>query len=340
MKISEWNVVAHLRAGAGKRGYVHLLALAIGLASPVLQSASAQQFPTKPVRLIIGSAPGSGNDIAARIVMAKVSESWRQQVVIENRPGANQIIAAEIVARATPDGYTLLLCGTVPTAINPALYRKLNYQPLRDLAPVTLIASSPNVLLVNSSAPAKSVKDFIAHVLANPGKLSFGSSGVGSTLHLSMEMLKASTGISMVHVPYKGGALAMTDLLGGHLLATFQNLPVALPAMKSGKVRALGVTAAKRSPFVPEVPTFAEAGFKLEIAAWYGVCAPAAVPKAVLARLNESMVKALRLPEVRERFAEMGIEPSPLSAQEFDAHIRSEALKWAKAVRDSGATAE
>ncbi len=320
--------------------YVNLLALAIGLASPAVQAASAQEFPTKPVRLIIGSAPGSGNDIAARIVMAKVSESWRQQVVIENRPGANQIIAAEIVARAIPDGYTLLQCGTVPTSINPALYKKLNYQPLRDFAPVTLIASSPNVLLVNSSAPVKSVKDFVAYVLANPGKLSFGSSGVGSTLHLSMEMLKASTGISMVHVPYKGGALAMSDLLGGHLLATFQNLPVALPAMKSGKVRALGVTAAKRSPFIPEVPTFAESGLKLEIAAWYGVCAPAAVPKAVLARLNESMVKALMLPEVRERFAEMGIEPSPLSVQAFDAHIRSESVKWAKAVKDSGATAE
>lgn len=340
MKVSGWKIVTRFRAGAGKRSFTNLLALTVGLAALALQPASAQQFPARPVRLVIGSAPGSGNDIAVRIVMAKVGEAWGQQVVIENRPGANQIIATEIVARATPDGYTLLQCGTVPTSINPALYRKLNYQPLRDFAPVTLVATSPNVLLVNASAPAKSVKEFVAYVLANPGKFSFGSSGVGSTLHLSMEMLKASTGINMIHVPYKGGALAMADVLGGHLLAVFQNLPVAVPAMKNAKVRALGVTAAKRSPFIPEVPTFAEAGYKLEVAAWYGVCAPAGVPKAVLARLNESMVQALRLPEVRERFAEMGIEPSPLSVQEFDAHIRSEAAKWAKAVKDSGATAD
>lgn len=340
MNRSQHHVITHSSAHAGKRRDVMRLALAAALALPASQPAPAQPFPTKPVRLIIGSAPGSGNDIAARIVMTKVGEAWGQQIVIENRSGANQIIAAEIVARATPDGYTLLQCGTVPTAINPALYRKLSYQPLRDFAPITLMASSPNVLLVSAAAPAKSVKDYIAYVAVHPGKFSFGSSGVGSTLHLSMEMLKASTGIDMIHVPYKGGALAMADLMGGHLLAVFQNLPVALPAMKSAKVRALGVTAAQRSPFVPEVPTFNEQGYKLEVAAWYGVCAPAAVPGPVLARLNESMVAALKLPEVRERFADLGIEPSPLSAEAFGAHIRSEAAKWAKAVKDAGAKVE
>jgi len=340
MTVTERNIAVRRGTCAGNRHYLSAVALAIGIAASAFQPASAQQFPTRPVRLIIGSAPGSGNDIAARIVMAKVSEAWGQQVVIENRPGANQIIGAEIVARATPDGYTLLQCGTVPTAINPSLYRKLSYQPLRDFAPVTLIARSPNVLLVNAGAPAKSVKEYIGYVAANPGKFSFGSSGVGSTLHLSMEMLKATTGINMIHVPYKGGALAMTDLMGGHLLAVFQNLPVALPAMKNPKVRALGVTAPKRSPFIPEVPTFIEQGHNLDIAAWYGVCAPAAVPKTVIARLNESVVAALRLPEVRERFADLGIEPSPLSVQEFDAHIRLETTKWAKAVKDSGAKAE
>jgi len=339
MSLLEWKFVARHGARLDTRCSSVAALLAVGIATTVSLPASAQQFPTKPVRLIIGSAPGSGNDIAARIVMTKVSEAWGQQVVIENRPGANQMIAAEIVSRATPDGYTLLQCGTVPTAINPSLYRKLNYHP-RDFAPITLIARSPNVLLVNAAAPAKSVKEYIAYVSANPGKFSFGSSGVGSTLHLSMEMLKATTGINMIHVPYKGGALAMADLVGGHILAVFQNLPVALPAMKNTKVRALGVTAPKRSPFVPEVPTFIEQGYALDVAAWYGVCAPAAVPKHVLARLNESMVAALRLPEIRERFADMGIEPSPLSVQEFDAHIRAETAKWAKAVKDSGAKAE
>jgi tripartite-type tricarboxylate transporter receptor subunit TctC len=315
-------------------------ALGVGLASTAAGGAWAQQFPTKPVRLVIGSAPGSGNDIASRVVMAKVSEAWGQPVVVENRPGANQRIAPEIVARATPDGYTLLQCGTVATAINPAMYRDLRYQPLRDFAPITLFARAPNVLVVHPSTPAKSIKEFVGYVSANPDKLNYGSSGVGSTLHLSMEMLSTATGIRMTHIPYKGGALAMNDLLGGHLTAVFQNIPVALPMVKTGKVRALGVTAPKRSAHLPDVPTFAEAGYKLDIFAWYGACAPAAVPKPVLARLNEVMVNVLRLPEIRERFFEMGIEPSPMSVQEFDVFIRAELVKWAKAIKDAGVTPE
>jgi tripartite-type tricarboxylate transporter receptor subunit TctC len=312
------------------------LAVLAAILAAGVQTASAQQFPTKPVRLVIGSAPGSGNDIASRIVMAKVSDAWGQPVVVENRAGANQRIAPEIVARASPDGYTLLQCGTVTTAINPAMYRELKYQPLRDFAPITLFARAPNVLLLQPSAPVKSIRDFVGYVSAHPGKFNYGSSGVGSTLHLSMEMLSAATGIKMTHIPYKGGALALADLLGGHLLAVFQNIPVALPVVKSGKVRALGVTALKRSPHLPDLPTFAEAGFNLDIAAWYGACAPAAVPKPVLARLNEVMVNVLRLPEIHERFAEMGIEPAPMSVQEFDAFIRAETAKWAKAVKDAG----
>lgn len=307
-----------------------------GIVAVGISTAFAQQFPTKPVRLVVGSAPGSGNDIAARIVMAKVSDAWGQPVVVENRAGANQRIAPEIVARSSPDGYTLLQCGTVTTAINPAMYRELKYHPVRDFAPITLFARAPNVLLVQPAAPAKTIREFIGYVSANPGKFNYGSSGVGSTLHLSMEMLGTATGIRMTHIPYKGGALAMADLLGGQLLAVFQNIPVALPVVRSGKARALGVTAPKRSAHLPDVPTFAESGFNLDIAAWYGACAPAGVPKVILARLNAVMVNVLRLPEIHERYADMGIEPAPMSIQEFDAFIRTETTKWAKAVKDAG----
>jgi tripartite-type tricarboxylate transporter receptor subunit TctC len=298
---------------------------------------AAQSFPTKPIRLVIGSAPGSGNDVASRIVMAKASEALGQPVVVENRPGANQRIAPEIVARATPDGYTLLQCGTVTTAINPAMYRVLKYDPLKDFAPITLFARAPNVLLVRNDSPAKTARDFVNHVVAHPDKFNYGSSGVGSTLHLSMEMLSMMVpGFKMTHVPYKGGALALTDLLGGQLTAVFQNITVALPAVRSGRVRALGVAAPARSAYMPDVPTFAESGYALDVSAWYGACAPAAVPKTVLGRLNTAMVDALRLPEIRERFTEMGIEPAPMSVQAFDAFIRNETAKWAKAVKAAG----
>ena len=322
---------------------VRTLALAFALTAVPLgfDSAFAQSYPNKPVRMVVGSAPGSGNDIAGRILAARISESWGQQVVIENRPGANQAIAAEVVARASADGYTLLQCGVVSVAINPALYKKLRYDPLRDFAPVSLIATVPNVLVVHPSAPAASVSEFVAYVKANPGKFSYGSSGVGSTLHLSMEMLKTATGINMVHVPYKGGALALADLLGGHVLAIFENVPVAVTSVRAGKVRPLGVTAAKRSAQLPEVPTFAEAGFPgFEIAAWYGVCAPAATPQAVLAKLNDVVVKTLNQPDLQLRFADLGIEPAPTSSGQFAAFIKSESIKWAKLVKDSGATAD
>ena len=256
---------------------ISAIVLAVVLCLPVIDAARAQSYPSKAVRLVVGSAPGSGNDIAARIVAVRISESWGQQVVIENRPGANQAIAAELVARATPDGYTLLQCGLTSVAINPTLYRKLRYAPHQDFAPISLIATVPNVLVVHPSAPATTVGEFVAYVKANPGKFNYGSSGVGSTLHLSMEMLKSVTGIRIEHVPYKGGALALADLLAGQVLAIFENVPVALGSVRTGKVRPLGVTARKRSAQLPEVPTFAESGFPdFEITVWYGVCAPAA----------------------------------------------------------------
>jgi tripartite-type tricarboxylate transporter receptor subunit TctC len=317
------------------------LVLTLAVALPGFEPAHAQPYPYRPVRMVIGSAPGSGNDIAGRIVIAKMSEALGQQIVMENRPGANQAIAAEIVARAPADGYTLLLCGTVTVAINPALYKKLRYDPQRDFAPVALIGTVPNVLVVHPSTPVASVGEFIAYAKASPGKYSFGSSGIGSTLHLAMEMLASTTGIKLIHVPYKGGALAMADLLGGHLLAIFENVPVGAPSVRAGKVRALGVTAARRSAQLPDVPTFIEAGFPgFEIYAWYGVCAPSATPKAVVTRLNDEVNKALNQPVLQSRFADLGVDIAPGSSAQFAAFIKSEMIRWTKVIKDSGATAD
>jgi len=335
------NVVANVLSPATSCLQILPLVIVLAVASAGFESAHAQPYPYRPVRMVIGSAPGSGNDIAGRILIAKISEAWGQQIVMENRPGANQAIAAEIVARAPADGYTLLLCGTVTVAINPALYKKLRYDPQRDFAPVALIGTVPNVLVVHPSTPVATVGEFIAYAKASPGKYSFGSSGIGSTLHLAMEMLMSTTGIKLVHVPYKGGALAMADLLGGHLLAIFENVPVGAPSVRAGKVRALGVTAAKRSAQLPDVPTFIEAGFPgFEIYAWYGVCAPAATPKAVIARLNDEVNKALNQPDLQSRFADLGVDLAPGSSAQFAAFIKSETIKWAKTIKDSGATSD
>jgi len=335
------NVVANVLSPATSCLQILPLVIVLAVASAGFESAHAQPYPYRPVRMVIGSAPGSGNDIAGRILIAKISEAWGQQIVMENRPGANQVIAAEIVARAPADGYTLLLCGTVTVAINPAMYKKLRYDAQRDFAPVALIGSVPNVLVVHPSTPVASVGEFIAYAKASPGKYSFGSSGIGSTLHLAMEMLMSTTGIKLVHVPYKGGALAMADLLGGHLLAIFENVPVGAPSVRAGKVRALGVTAAKRSAQLPEVPTFIEAGFPgFEIYAWYGVCAPAATPKAVVAKLNDEVNKALNQPDLQSRFADLGVDLAPGSSAQFAAFIKSETIKWAKTIKDSGATSD
>jgi len=327
----------HARRGA--RPLAICISAGIFAALFALDAAFAQAYPSRPLRFVIGSAPGSGNDITGRLFAARVSESLGQQIVVENRPGGGQIIAAEIVARATPDGYTLLQCGVVTMAINPALHQKLSYQPLRDFTPITSIATTPNVLVVHPGVPTKTAKEFVAHALANPGKLNYGSGGVGSTLHLSMEMLQAAAGTKMTHVPYKGGGLAMVDLYAGHITSAFQNLPVALAPVKVGKVRALAVTSAHRSKHLPDVPTFIESGYPtLEITVWYGACAPAGVPRPIVARLNEVMVQVLKRPDVNERFVELGTDPAPSTSQQFAAFLKSEGVKWAKAAKDSGAT--
>ena len=307
----------------------------------VSMAAYSQAYPGKPVRFLVGFTPGGGNDIVARIVATKITEIWGQQLVVENRPGAGSNIAAEAVARAVPDGYTLLLCITATHAINPALYKKIPYDHIRDFAPVSLIGTTANVLVVHPSLPVKSVGQFIAYAKANPGKISYASGGVGTSLHLSMELLRSMTGINVVHIPYKGTGPAATDLIGGQVPSMFGNLPSQLPNINNGRLRPLGVTSARRSAQLPDVPTFIESGVPgFEVTAWYGICAPAGMPGQVLAKLNADAVKALNSPDLRQRLTDQGVEAAPSTPGEFSAFIQSETVKWAKVVRSSGATAE
>jgi tripartite-type tricarboxylate transporter receptor subunit TctC len=324
------------------RAYVIFIVVVLcaGALSPRLVDA-ADSYPTRPVRLLVGLVAGGGTDVMARIVASKLGDALGQPVVVENRAGSGGLIAADTAAKAAPDGYTLLFGALSYSAIFASLYKKLPYDPVKDFAPISLVATVPNVLVVNPSFPARSVGDFIAQAKANPGKLSYGSSGNGSSLHLSMEMLKKRTGIEVSHVPYKGGAAAVLDLIGGHIQVMFDNLPGQIAYVKSGRTRALAVTTAKRNFQLPEVPTMIEAGVPgFEVNVWYGVFAPARVPAAVVAKLNTELVKTLRLPEIRERMAEQGAEPSPTTPEAFAAFQKAEVVKWAKVVKDSGAKVE
>jgi tripartite-type tricarboxylate transporter receptor subunit TctC len=324
------------------RAYVTLIvALLCGLALPTRLVGAAETYPTRPVRLLVGLVAGGGTDVIARIVASKLGDALGQPVVVENRAGSGGLIAADTAAKAAPDGHTLLFGALSYSAIFASLYKKLPYDPVKDFAPISLVATVPNVLVVNPSFPARTVGAFIAHAKANPGKLSYGSSGNGSSLHLSMEMLKKRTGIEVSHVAYKGGAAAVIDLIGGHIEVMFDNLPGQIAFVKSGRTRALAVTTAKRNFQLPEVPTMIEAGVPgFEVIVWYGVFAPARVPAAIVAKLNTELVKTLKLPEIRERMAEQGAEPSPTTPEAFARFQKAEVVKWAKVVRESGAKVE
>ena len=313
------------------RIFVLVLVLAAGGA------AHAQTYPSKPVRLIVGAGSGSAGDVPARVVAAKLGEFWGQQMVVENRPGAGLTIAADIASKATPDGYTLLLCGVALT-ISPALYKKLSYDLIRDFAPISLLGTAPNVLVVHPSLPAKTVAEFVSFAKASPGKINYGSSGTGTTLHLSMEIFRSMTGIEVVHVPYKTVGLAAADLMGGQVVAMIDNLPTQLGAIKAGRVRALGVTSLKRAAQLPAVPTIAESGVPgFEVTVWLGLCAPAAVAKPIIAKLNADIVKALNAPDVQRSLADQGIEARSSTPEQLGALQRAEIARWAKAVKDSGA---
>jgi tripartite-type tricarboxylate transporter receptor subunit TctC len=310
--------------------------LACGSSDAYAQSA----YPNKPVRLIVPFAPGGSNDIIARIIGHKFAESMAQQVIIDNRGGASGIIGTDIAAKAAPDGYTVLMM-SLTLAVNPSLYKKLPYDTDKDLLPVSLVASAPLILVVHPSLPVKSLKEFIVHAKANPGKFNFGSGGPGTTPHLAGEMLKRMAGLQMTHVPYKGGGPALADLVGGQLQLMLENIPSTLPHVKSGKLRVLAVSGLARSVLVPDVPTLDEAGLKgYEIVGWNGLFLPAATPQVIVTRLHAETVKALALPDIRERLTGMGAEGVGNTPAQFAMFVTSEIRKWAQVVRDAGLRVE
>jgi len=315
-----------------------LAVLALGATGP----AQAQEYPSRLLRDIVPFPPGGAVDIITRIVTAKMSEVLGQSIVVENRAGgAGGTVGADIAAKATPDGYTLFTCQIASHAISPALYKKLPYDHIRDFAPISLLGTTPNVLSVHPSVPATSVAEFIAYAKAGAGKINYGSPGIGTSPHLTMELFKLSTGIKLVNVPYKGGAPALADLLGGHVVVMFANLPEHLPSIKAGKLRGLAVSSAKRTPQLPDLPTVAESGVPgFEVTVWYGICVPAGVPKPIIAKLNAAVVKTLNYPEVKERLAQNSIAAEPSTPEQFAAHIQSETAKWARVVKEAGVKVE
>ncbi len=303
--------------------------------------AFAQAFPNHAIRLVVPFPAGGTTDILARDVAKQLTETLGQAVVVDNRPGAGGNIGADIVAKAAPDGYTLLM-GTVGThAINPSLYAKMPYDHVKDFTPVVLVAGVPNVLVVNPSVPVNTVADLIKLAKAKPGSINFASSGSGTSIHLSGELFKTMAGVDMTHVPYKGSSPALTDLMGGQVQIMFDNLPSSLPLIKSGKLRAVAVTSLKRAPALPDVPTIAESGLPgFEASSWFGILAPAGTPAPIVARLNAEVNKWLQSPQAKQQLLTQGAEPAGGPPETFVAHIRAETEKWAKVVKASGAKAD
>ena len=303
--------------------------------------AGAADFPDKPVRFVVGFTPGGPSDIVARLLGQKLAEAWGQQVVIDNRAGAGGNIAAEIVAHSPGDGHTLLLGNNSILATNAALYAKLNFDAVRDFAPVILVASQPNILVVHPSLPVTSVKELIALAKSKPGQLNYASSGSGAAAHLSGESFKAMAHVDLVHIPYKGAAPALNDVLAGQDQMMFATSLSVMPHIKSGRLRALAVTTARRMHAMPELPTVAEAGVPgFEATTWHGIVVSAATPRALVARINADAVKVLQAPDVRERFAGLGAEVIGGTPDEFAAYIKKEIPKWTQVVKESGARAD
>jgi tripartite-type tricarboxylate transporter receptor subunit TctC len=299
-------------------------------------AAQSQTYPNRPIRLISHAVGGAANDVMNRALAAKVTEILGQQVVVENRPGAGTTIAPAIAAKATPDGYTLLHC-SIADAVAPALYQKLPYEFLRDFSTISLVGTTANILVVHPSVPARSVQDFISYVKERPGKMTYASAGVGSSTHLTMELFRSMTATDMLHVPYKGGPLLIADLLAGRVSTMMSNLPAQIENIKTGKVRALGVSSTTRSARLPEVPTIAESGVPgFEVTLWHGLCAPSAVPKTIVAKLNATVRKALSTQDLRSGLEQSGVDPQPSSPEQFTAFIKSETAKWARVVKEAG----
>jgi len=303
----------------------------------VLAQGSGPEFPNRPLRYIVPFPPGGSTDIMARIVAAALTEGLGQQVVIDNRGGAGGTVGAEIAALATPDGYTLFACNIASLAVSPALYRKLGYDPAAGFAPIGFIGSTPNALVVYPSLPAATIAEFIALAKSRPGQLNYGSPGIGTSPQLTMELFKMTARIDVVHIAYKGAGPALAALMGGQVEAMVSTVPSFLAATRAGRIRMLGVTSLTRVPDLPDVPTIAESGMPgFEVISWQGLCTPAGVPKAISARIRAGLAAALALPDTRKRLAEQGVQPNPLTAEQFAAFIRSERAKWAKVVKDVG----
>ena len=315
--------------------FAALAAAALALAPLV---ALGQSFPAKPVKLVVPFPPGGSLDNIGRLLAQKLSDSWGQPVVVENRPGAGGNVGADAVAKSSPDGYTVVMGALSTHAVNPSLYPKMPYDAVKDFAPISLVAITPNVLVVNAALPVGSLKDLIAYAKANPGKVNFGSGSNGSAGHLAGELFKVETGTDVAHIPFKGGAPATQALLAGDTQFMFDNLANATAQLKGGKIKAIAVTTAQRSKLAPDLPTMAEAGMPgFDISTWFGILAPAGTPADVVAKWNAELVKALNAPDVREKMLAQGAEPAPTTPAEFASFIAKEREKYARIVKASGA---
>ena len=313
-------------------------AIHVMLAWPLLTAgALAQQdYPTRPIRIVVPSSPGGGTDILARQIAQKLTERWGQQVIVDNRPGAGQMIGIELVAKAAPDGYTLVMTAT-PLALNTVLYKKVPYDPVRDFAPISQVAAMPNIIVTHPALPARTIRELIALAKSHPGQLVYASSGVGTGPHLSMELFLTMAGVKMGHVPYKGTNPGMIDTMAGQIQVLMSTLLPPLPHIKTGRLRALGVTSSKRVSSLREVPTVAEAGVPgYEVVGWYGIAAPANTPRDVINKLYSEIANILQSPETREKLAADGAEPVGSTPEQFTAFIQSEIDKWSRVVKSSG----
>lgn len=316
--------------------------IALGLALVLALPAAAQEkYPTRPVRFVVPYAAGGSTDTLARTIGVKLSEYLGEQVIVDNRPGASGDIGMQLVARAAPDGYTIVLGYIANLAIGPSLYDRMPYDPVKDFEPITQVAGASNIIVVHPSVPAKTFKEFIAYAKANPKKVNFASAGVASVGHLTGELLNGMAGIDMVHVPYKGSGQAISDLVGGHVKVMISGMASTLPHVRSGKLRGLATTGLKRTPATPDIPTVAESGFPgFEASSWFGVLAPAKTPKPIINRLHADIVRSLKQPEVEKKLEAVGFEIVGSTPEQFAAYIKSEIKKWEKVVKVSGAKPE
>ena len=309
-------------------------AISVALLAALASTTVAQTYPSKPVRIIVMYGPGSTIDIMARLIAPKLTEALGQPVIVENRAGAGGAIGMDMAAKAAPDGHTLTIGATGPSVTNPLLYPKTPFDPLRDFAYISLIATGPAVIAVHPSIPAKTLKDLVALAKARPGQLNYGTPGIGTSPHLAGELFKLVTATSIVHVPYKGNAEAITDLLGGQISIVFTGVPPVVPLMQAGKVKLLDTTGGKRIAAIPELPTIAEAGYPgAAMGIWYGLVAPAATPKDILARLHKEITRVQTLPDIRERFVQLGAEATTSTPEAFTGLVREELAKWGKVIK-------